>query len=567
MSDTDQPAAPKRHDQDSPPEATSHRTRFSIIWIIPIVAFGIAAWLGWQTLSRRGPEVTIAFATADGISAGQTQVKHKSVALGTVQRVALSQDLKQVEVHLRMTAQAEPLLTDHAKFWVVRPRLNGINISGLETLISGAFIAIDPGPPGGHPQTSFKGLEAPPDVRSDEPGRTYTLMTGNLGSIGQGAPIFYRNVVVGEVLDFTLPPNGIGLIPVKVFIREPYDHFIRNDTHFWDVSGVQVEVGAGGFNLQLQSLQALLSGGIAFGLPPQRRVMPAPEAADNATFTLYGSKNDADLAGYRQQTKFVTYLDGSIQGLDVGSPVDMFGFQIGNVTGIELKVDPAGGHARIRVAMAVQPERFLSDDEIARNPPLRSVQALVDNGMRAETTTSSLITGSSVMSMTFVPNAPPVKLTTEGDQIVLPSHSGSGLAGIEDALTAVASKLSAMPLDQIGQNLNNLLLHADETVKNPDLKQSLHDLSQSLQSVKHLVGETDRGATPLMQRLPEISRQLQNTITHANDVLDSYGGDSSFHRELNQALEQLNETATSLRTLADFLKRHPSSLLFGRNGP
>lgn len=567
MSGENHQSAGKPDDQNMAPEATIHRARFSIIWIIPIVALGVAGWLGWQTFSRRGPEITIEFDTADGLTAGQTQVKHKSVSLGTVQSVVLSKDLKRVEVHLQMSSRAEPLLTDHAKFWVVRPRLNGINISGLETLVSGAFIAIDPGLPGGNPQTSFRGLEAPPGVRSDKPGRTYTLMTSDVGSIGEGAPIFFRNVAVGEVLGYTLPPKGIGPIPVRVFVRDPYDQFIRNDTHFWDVSGVQVEVGAGGLRLQLQSVQALLSGGVAFGLPEQRRDTSEPEAADNTTFKLYASKSDADLAGYRQQTEFVSYLEGSIQGLAVGSAVEMFGFQIGNVTGIQLKLDPAQGHARIRITMAVQPERFLSDEAIAKNAPLASVQALVDNGMRLEIASSSLITGSSIVSLRFVPDAKPVQLTMEGDEIVLPSQPGSGLSGIEDALSTVSNKLSAIPLDQIGQNLNNLLSHADTTISSPDLKQALRELNQSLKSIQHLVAQTDKGTAPLLQRLPEMSRQLEQTIAHANDALSSYSGNSDFHHELNQALQQLSETATSLRTLADFLKRHPSSLLFGRGSP
>lgn len=567
MSDGGRQAGGGQGDQSLLPAATTHPLRFSIIWIIPVIALAIAAWLGWRTFSRTGPAIVLEFENADGITAGQTQVKHKSVGLGTVQSVLLSKDIGHVEVHVQMNAQAASLMTDHAKFWVVRPRLNGANISGLETLISGAFIAIDPGAPNGKAETRFKGLEAPPGVRSDEPGRIYTLMADSIGSIGVGAAVFFRNVAVGEVLGYKIPPNGIGPIPVTVFVRDPYDHFIRNDTRFWDVSGVQVEVGAGGFHLQLQSLQALLSGGVAFGLPQQRREVRAPEAADHATFRLFSSQNDANLAGYREHTKFVTYLQGSVLGLGVGGPVDMFGLQIGNVTGIQLKVDPARGTARVRVSMEVQPERFLSDDEIARNPPMDAVQAMVNNGMRAETSTSSLITGSSVITMAFVPGAPPVKLTMEGDEIVLPSQPGSGLSGIEDALTAVSSKLSAIPLEQIGQNLNSLLSHADSTINDPDLKQALSAFKQSLLSLRDLAAQADRGAGPLLQRLPEMSRQLQQTISRAGEVLNSYGGDSNFHRELDQVLQQLNETAVSLRTLADFLKRHPSSLLFGRTSP
>ena len=137
--------------------ASIRRTRFSLVWLIPIVVVVVAAWLGWTTLSSRGPEITITFDTADGITAGQTQVKHKAVALGTVENVGLSKDLKTVEIRVRMNAQSKPFLTSNAQFWVVRPRLSGATVSGLDTLVSGAYIAVDPGAPGGAQQSEFVG--------------------------------------------------------------------------------------------------------------------------------------------------------------------------------------------------------------------------------------------------------------------------------------------------------------------------------------------------------------------------------------------------------------------------
>ncbi|MCQ8241880.1 MlaD family protein [Acetobacteraceae bacterium KSS12] len=540
--------------------------RFSLIWVIPILVVGIAGYLAWKGLSHRGPTITITFDTADGLTAGQTQVKHKAVALGTVESIALSKDLRRVEVKVQMSAQAAPFLTKNAQFWVVRPRLTGASVSGLETLVSGAFIAVDPGAPGGEEQDRFTGTESPPGVRSDEPGRTYTLMTGSIGAISEGAPVFFRDVVVGEVLGYTMPPGGRGPIPVQVFVREPYDHYLRADTRFWDVSGIRADFSGGGLKIQVQSLQAVLSGGIAFGLPVQRRDKDAPEAPDNAVFKLYDSKEDADTAGYRERLPFVTYFRNSVKGLGVGSPVDLFGLQVGTVTDVKLLLNNTTGDVRVRVAMEIQPERVFSEEEIKAGSVRQITQAMVNNGLRAETDSSNLLTGSSIISLAFVPKAPPVEVVTEDNALVLPSQSG-GLSGIMESLSTVSAKLAAMPLDQIGDNVNSLLAHADGTLNGPDVKQSLRELNATLRNAQSLTARADQGLAPLMQRLPQITQQLQQAVTHADSVLSSYGGSSDFHRNLEQTLHQLNDTVRSLRLFVDFLNRHPSALLFGRGKP
>ena len=550
------------HPEDAGSTASVRRTRFSLVWLIPILVVAIAAYLGWQSVSTRGPEITLEFETADGITAGQTQVKHKAVGLGTVESVGLSKDLKRVEIRVKMSAQAKPFLTDNAQFWVVRPRLSGATVSGLDTLVSGAYIAVDPGAPGGASQDRFKGLESPPGVRSDEPGRTYTLMTGNVGSISQGAPVFFRDVVVGEVLGYTMPPGGRGLIPVQVFIRQPYDEYLRTDTPFWNVSGIRADLNGGSLHIQIESLQAVLSGGVEFGLPEQRRDTAAAVAPDNAVFKLYDSKDDADTAGYRERLPMVAYFRSSVKGLGAGSPVDMFGLQIGNVTDVKLQLDRKTGDARVRVAMEIQPERVFTDDEM-NGAVVSTTQALVNNGLRASTDSGNLLTGSTVISIGFVPNAKPERIVMEGGAIVLPSKPG-GLNGIMDSLSTVADKIAAMPLGQIGDNLNDLLAHTDQTVNGPQLKQAIGQLTATLKKVQDLAAHADRGLDPLLQRLPQIADELQQTVQHADETLSAYGGNSDFNRSLKQTLGQLGDTARSLRLLAEFLKRHPSSLLFGR---
>ncbi|MBB2190346.1 MCE family protein [Gluconacetobacter azotocaptans] len=546
-----------------PPEASERRFRFSIVWFVPIVAIGIAGYLGWRGFMGRGPEITITFDTADGLTSGQTQVKNKAVPLGTVEAVTLTPDMRHVEVRVRMSAHAAPILTDHARFWVVRPRLNGASITGLETLMSGAYISVDPGEPGGQRTTEFKGLESPPGIRSDQPGNTYTLISSTLGSIGQGAPVFFRDIDVGEVLGYTMPPGGEGPILVQVFIREPYDRYLRTDTRFWNVSGVQVGFGAGGLKVKLQSLQALFSGGVAFGLAERREAQGVPTAPKNSVFRLYESQEAADNAGYRERLSLATYLTSSVSGLAVGAQVTMFGIQVGTVTSVKLDLDPKVGTARVRVGMEIQPERILEEDEIHHDAMAGMVQALVDNGLRASVDTASFLTGESVIGLNFVKNATPAVVQAEGTTLVIPGKAG-GMGGIMDSLSTVADKIAAMPLTQVGVNLNNLLAHSDARINSPEVRQAIAALRDSLRSVRGLAGDARTGMHPLFQRLPQMSDQLDKTLKNANVLLASYGGDTDFHRDLQHMLVQLDEAARSLRFLTDFLNRHPSALLTGR---
>ncbi len=550
----------------SPPEARSRPIRFSLIWLIPVVVVAIGAYLAWTTISRQGPEITIELDSADGLTTGQTQVKHKAVGLGTVQGIELSRDLQHVDVRVQMSAQSAPILTNHAKFWVERPRLSGASVTGLETLVSGAFIAIDPGPPGGTPETKFQGLDSPPGVRSDQPGSVFKLTTGSVGSISEGSPVFFRDVTVGEVLSYKIPPQGRGPISVLVFVKAPYDQFLRQDTRFWDVSGVTVDFNGGNLHFQIESLQALVSGGIAFGLPVRRRQKEDIKAPPDEVFELYASKDAADTAGYKERFHLVSYLRSSVKGLDVGSAVVMFGVQVGNVTDIRLLIDHVTGDAQVRVAMEVQPERILSEPDLPHKSIFATTQALVNRGLRAETDTSNLLTGSSMISLTFVPKVKPVAVAMEGDALVVPSQAG-GLTGITDSLSTVADKLAALPIEQIGDNLNDLLAHADATVGGPEVKQSLVELNHTLASLRRLTDNADHDLTPVLQRLPAIADDLQQTVGNANTALAAYGGNSDFHNSLRQTLSQLSETARSIRSLVDYLNRHPSSLIFGRSHP
>ena len=519
---------------------------FQLVWLIPLVAIAIAGWLAYQALVTRGSQIRVSFATGDGLVPGQTKVKHKAVDLGTVQSVRLSPDLGHIEVAIDMTRQAEPILTEQARFWVVRPRLTIGNVSGLDTLVSGSYIEMDPGTAGAARRVDFTGLDEPPAVRSDTPGRTFDLTAGRVGSIGSGSPVFFHDIVVGEVLGYDLAPTR-DHVTVHTFIRSPYDGYVTDATHFWNASGLSIDLGAQGVRVRLESLQAILAGGIAFDTRPGPQD-PKP-SSNHAEFPLYASQVAAEEAGYSERVKLVTYIEGSVRGLAVDAPVELYGIQIGTVTGVQLDLADNGTSSRVVVHMEVQPERFADMTRRNTNDPLTVAQTLVRRGLRAQLRTASFITGQMLVAFDFQPGAGSGEATKAGDEIVIPSVAG-GLDSLTSSLTQVASKLDQLPLDQIGRALTVALQGVGALVNGPEIRQTLQSVAAA------------------SKELPGISRAITQAADRSGKLLGSvdtgYGEGSQFRRDVDRLLAQFGDTARSVRLLTDYLNEHPEALIRGR---
>ena len=540
------------------------RRRPSPIWLIPIVSVLIGGWLVWDTLSKRGPLVTITLKAAEGLKAGQSTVKHRDVDVGLVEGIALSPDLSQVTLTVRMNRDAEPLLAEGARFWVVKPRLFAGSLSGLGTLLSGSYIGIAPSGSQGPRQTRFTGLDDPPLLRADVPGRTFMLRADRLGSISLGSPIFYRDLPVGEVLGWDLGEMAENAT-VHAFIRAPFDRYVRDGSRFWNASGVSVKLGADGVQLQLESLRALLLGGIAFDTPTAVRT--AAVSATDHVFPLHPSQEAANNAAYHRRVQFVSYFPGSVGGLGPGSPVTFQGLRVGHVTGLDLEYDAASDALRVPVRFEVEPERIAEVRLIEGRGPVANTRMLVERGLRAKLESANLLTGQMQVALEMVAQAGPAELRVEGDVLVLPNVPGQ-FAGITDTVNQLLAKLEKLPFEQIGQSVADTLKGVDGLVNGPELKQSLVALQATLASVQDLAKQLDQGLAPAVRQLPGIASGLQGTVTQANRLLLStdrgYGEHSRFSRDVDRLMQQLNDAARSLRILADLLTRHPEALVRGR---
>ena len=540
------------------------KSRLSLIWAIPVVTVIVGVWLAWSTISQRGSLITVTFETAEGLQANQSHVRHKDVDMGVVQKISLTADLKRVEVTVRMNREAEPLLTDRAQFWVVRPRFFAGAISGLQTLFSGSYIDLLPAAGGGDAKRDFVGLENPPVLQSDVPGRTFLLEANRIGSLNLGSPILFRDLEVGEVLGWDVGEMARS-ITVHAFVRQPFDKYVHDNSRFWNASGAKVQLGTGGLELQVESLRAVVLGGIAFETPDDP-AMTGESQADHA-FTLYQSKDAADASSFKRSVPFMANFTDSVSGLAVGSPVTLRGLKIGEVSAVSLVYDRALDNVIVPVHITLEPERIALLD-LPSDGDLDSRMAdLVRRGLRVKLETGNFLTGQKQLAMELYPNAGAGELGKQGDAYVIPVLGGRA-DDIATAATNLVNRLADIPFESIGKNLDQTLAGVNALVNDKQLKESVSALRATLASAQTLVNTLNTGLTPVTQHMPAIAAGLEGAVKRTDKLIgsldSSYGGDSRFSRDVTRLMSQLSDAARSIRVLADLLSRHPEALIRGR---
>jgi paraquat-inducible protein B len=548
-----------------PTATVKRRRRIPLVWLVPVLTGLVGAWLAWDSWSKRGPTITVQFDTAAGLTAGESRLKYKNVVMGTVTGIAVTPDFASVIATIETTREAKPLLRSTTIFWVVRPQLIGGNVSGLETLLSGSYITLRPrADDAGKPQHHFKGEQDPPILQALTQGTTYKLETKRLGSISLGSPIFFRDLEVGTVLGWDLSDLA-SRVTVHAFVRAPFDQYVREDSLFWNASGLSVKLGADGISVQMESLRALLLGGVAFDSPRDGK---EPSAKADETFTLYPSFEAARTAGLSHRLHLLSYFAGSVAGLSAGADVTLFGLKIGEVTDVSLLYDKEKDRIVAPVYFQVDGERVRGAGAAQGLPPGTIASELVKRGLRATLQSPSLITGQKIVALEMVPEAPPAELRPEGDLFVMPTSDVGGFDSITRSAGELMSKINRIDFDRIGKGISGAAAGLDSMVNGPHIKATLASLEKAMAEVQDFTRKLDQEGAPALKRLPAIAAELQGALTNANRLLGSikagYGEDSRFHRDLDRLLPQLTDAARSIRALTDLLSRHPEALIQGR---
>ncbi len=527
----------------APPKVSRRKHRMSWIWLVPIIAALAAGSLILRTWFESGPQITITFESAEGLQVGQTQLRYKEVTIGTVTGLTLSEDRRKVIVRADIDKNAASLAQKETNFWVVRPRLGFTGVSGLGTLLSGAYIGVDA--PEGEPQTlgatktDFVGLELPPEVTYDRPGRRFSLRADSLGSLDVGSPIYYRQIQVGRVIGFGLDESG-ERVNVQIFVDAPHDRFVHRDTRFWNASGVDFTVNAEGLKLRTQSLVSVAAGGIAFDTIDKN----TPLAEANRSFNLFDTETAAkapiDGDAHRIRMRF----DQSVRGLAVGAPIDFNGVNLGEVTSVALDFDGEARRFFANVEATVYPSRLgpvydrivknVEAREDGRDPGRMLMKGMVEHGLRGQLRTSNLLTGRMYIVLAVFPKAKPVQFDENNDPLIVPTIPGS-LDQMQQQISNIVDKIDKIPFDRIGR-----------------------DLSTTLESMNRLMGRLEKDIAPEAKKVMTEARKSLNEL---NNLVSP---DGSLPMNAERSMEELSRAARSLRNLADYLQTNPDALLRGR---
>jgi paraquat-inducible protein B len=508
----------------------------SLVWLIPLLAALIGLTLVVKSVLDQGPTVVVSFRSADGLEPGKTKVKYKDVDIGLVRSISLATDLSRVLVTIDMTKEAKRFTAADTRFWVVKPRIGASGVTGLNTLLSGAYIGVDAGK-SEETRTQFAGLEKPPQVTRDEKGTVFMLHGDTLGSIDVGSPIFYRRIQVGQVTGFDLEDQGRG-VKMSVFVSAPYDQYVGKNTRWWHASGVDVRLDSGGFKVNTQSLAALLVGGLAF--ESMSGLKPASVASPGSEFLLAADRDSAMREPDGVPITTVLYFDQSLRGLSPGAPVDFRGIVMGEVRSVGVEFDPVKKNFRMPVTVDMYPARLgrsfaqtIANDQERNAGPL-VLERLVARGLRGQLRTGNLLTGQLYVALDFFPNAAPARVDMAAEVPEVPTVPNS-LDELQTQVASIARKLDKVPFEDIGKNLRDTLKSVDKLMKQLD-----------------------------QQVVPEMTGTLaaaRKTFNQADQLLQK---DSPVQSDLREALQQLNQTLQSLNALSDYLERHPESLIRGK---
>ncbi len=586
------------------------KARFSLIWIIPITAILIGSWLLFKYYSERGTIIDITFDEASGIEEKKTPIRYKNVIVGKVRTLDLTADLNKVKVTAEIFPRMAEYLGSNTRFWIVKPRISLQGVSGLDTLLSGVHIGIDPGTKS-EPLETYNGLPTPPFITSKKGGTRITLRTKSLGSLDVGSPIYYNKINVGEVTSYRLSPTTNN-IDVFIYVHEPYDKKIKSNTRFWNASGIEIELNSSGISARMESLTSLLIGGISFETPRSRT---SKEISGERAFRLFDSYKIAkDNTQKDNKLFYEMYFEDSLHGLSRDSTIEFSGVKVGKVERIRLIKSDDSSRIKAKVKVSLRIDKFSAKGNDKEAEEL--LRSLVADGLVAQLTTDSLITGAQYISLNIPASRP---LADHGRQefILLPT---SRKDSSRFPTTVAKTTLLNFDATEISKELNKTLASVTELVSSNDIKKILSGLATTTDSLSRISQQLDKegfsgelvatlssakqvtkdisrlildsrsaigkigNATDSIQKdasqslktFNNVANKLQKdvsvtlkSISQTSNTMDSslkatLGEDSGLQYRLQVLINDLSEASKSFSVLADTIQRKPNSVIFGK---
>jgi len=536
------------------------KRHFSTVWIVPITALILGIAMLINTWSNKGPTVTIKFKSATGIEAGKSVVKYKDIVVGHVKKVNFDKDLKSVLITAELDKEMAPYLSENTRFWIVHARLSASSVEGLDTLLSGAYIGIEP-KEGNQKIKVFKGLQDPPVVTEDSVGKRFVLEAEDRGSLQAGSPIYYKKINVGSVVSYHLSKDANSVL-IDIFIKSPYDKLVKETTKFWNASGIDATISADGVNIRTESLSAILSGGIAFENLDRYRGLKPKEAKEYAHFKLYKDYREAKEIHYDDVVYFWVYFKHSIRGLKQGSSVEFRGIKIGEVVDYRLIGDIENTEFEVPILIKIEPGRFNIRDKNGSESRGRGInidilKKLIAKGFRAQLQSGNLLTGEMFINLDFFKDVPPAELKKMNGYYVIPTVPAT-IEKLKNDIQTLLDRLAKIPFEDIGKNLNDSM----EILKT----QTLPEINRATKNAGNILESGNETFINLNKKtLPELDKTLKSIETMISSIKNNYTDrNSQLNIKLIKLLDEITKTSRSIKNLVDYLERHPESVIRGR---
>lgn len=518
----------------------------SVVWIIPLIALITGGWLLMKEIRNTGPTVTLLLDSAEGIEVNNTVIKVLNVDVGRVTKIKLREDQKGVEITAQLNADAKELMRKDTQFWVVKPRIDQSGVTGLGTLLSGSYIAFTPGK-SEEEQLTFEVQDIPPIAAIGQSGLRLKLVGSNDRILGAGSPVLYENFMVGQIESARFEPAD-RTVHYTVFIQSPNDKLVRSGSRFWLDSGISVQTGGSGIQVNSPPLAALLSGAIAFDSPERGNSGAGVKNED--TFTLHNSRSDVVNLADERSLYYIAFFKQSVRGLSVGSPVEYKGINIGVVADVpyferndSLKLF-SDGHIPVRIRL--EPARMeINADEQSRAHWEQAFQAALNKGLTATLASNNLLTGSKMIELTDQPSSSPrlKPHSVYGGSTVIATRGG-GLDDLQAQLGELLEKFNKLPLDKTVGELNGSLA---------ELKQTLKSADAALKSVNGLVDK---------QQTQNIPAEINQTLKELRQTLQGVSPQSPVYQDVQGMLRSIDKTLKDAQPVLNTLKEKPNALIF-----
>lgn len=516
--------------------------RISAIWIIPIVTLIIGVWMVYTHFSEQGKSITLLANDASGIIAGKTVIKSRSVDIGIVEAVTLSNDYKEVVIQGRLHKKMEPLLKNDSIFWIVKPQIGREGITGLGTLLSGVYIELNPGKDtSAFHEKPFYLSDKPPLSSLTAAGIRVNLESDQNGVIPEGASVMFRGFRVGNV-----ETSNFDIITRKMkyqlFIAKPYDVLVTENVRFWKEGGINLSLSSQGANLEIPTIDVLLSGGISFDVPEGAKF--GEPIQELITYTLYEDKRSIKDSQYTKYHEFLLFFTDSISGLNEGAPVEYRGIRLGTVSRVPFYIKEMMGSTsilsyNIPVLIRIEPERLshMMDESVDLANLLIREQG---NGLRAALKPANIFTGSLYIDLDFYSELSGIASREESKQqygydriLTVPT----GLSQLQAKLMQTLDNFNKLPLDQTFNEFNL----------------SLQKSQKLIESLTTIVNSDD------MQNLP---KEIKATIESLNTTLQGIQPGSTLHEQLNSNLQKFEDIMDKLTPILGTLNDKSNALIF-----